>query len=122
MNDIHELTAGELLEAYRKKSLSPVDAMRAVTARVAAWEPHIKALYAYEPEHALREAEASHKRWMDGTPMGPLDGVPVTVKENVATKDVPVPLGTAATALKPAAQDAPPAARLREAGAIIFAK
>src|SRR5215471_19259050 len=122
MDDIHELTAGELLEAYRKKSLSPVDAMRGVIARVEAWEPHIKALYAYEPEHALREAEASARRWMQGTPMGPLDGVPVTIKENIATKGVPVPLGTAATTLKPAAEDAPPAARLREAGAIIFSK
>jgi aspartyl-tRNA(Asn)/glutamyl-tRNA(Gln) amidotransferase subunit A len=122
MDDIHELTAGELLEAYRKKSLSPVDAMRGVIARVEAWEPHIKALYAYEPERALREAEASASRWMQGTPMGPLDGVPVTVKENIATKGVPVPLGTAATTLKPAEQDAPPAARLREAGAIIFSK
>ena len=122
MDDIHELTAGDLLEAYRKKSLSPVDAMRGVIARVEAWEPHIKALYAYEPERALREAEASAKRWMQGTPMGPLDGVPVTVKENIATKGVPVPLGTAATTLKPALEDAPPAARLREAGAIIFSK
>ena len=55
-------------------------------------------------------------------PKGALDGVPVTVKENIATKGVPVPLGTAAMPLTPAAQDAPPPARLREAGAIIFSK
>ena len=48
--------------------------------------------------------------------------MPVTVKENIATKGVPMPLGTAAMTLTPAAQDAPPPARLREAGAIIFSK
>ena len=48
--------------------------------------------------------------------------MPVTIKENIATKGVPVPLGTAATELVPAAADAPPAARLREAGAVILAK
>jgi aspartyl-tRNA(Asn)/glutamyl-tRNA(Gln) amidotransferase subunit A len=48
--------------------------------------------------------------------------VPITIKENIATKGVPVPLGTAATELLPAAQDAPAAARVREAGAVILAK
>jgi hypothetical protein len=46
----------------------------------------------------------------------------VTIKENIATRGVPVPLGTAATVLVPAAADAPPAARLREAGAVLLAK
>ena len=45
--------------------------------------------------------------------------MPVTIKENIATRGVPVPLGTAATELVPAAQDAPPAARLREPAVIL---
>ena len=53
---------------------------------------------------------------------GALDGVPVTIKDNIATKGVPVPLGAASVKLVPAAADAPPAARLREAGAVILAK
>jgi aspartyl-tRNA(Asn)/glutamyl-tRNA(Gln) amidotransferase subunit A len=68
------------------------------------------------------QAEASQARWSKGTPLSPLDGVPVTIKENIATRGVPVPLGTAATELVPAAADAPPAARLREAGAILWTK
>ena len=48
--------------------------------------------------------------------------MPVTIKENIATKGVPVPLGAASVKLVPAAVDAPPAARLREAGAVIFSK
>ena len=57
-----------------------------------------------------------------GRPRGPLDGVPVTVKENIATAGIPTPLGTAAAELVPATADAPVVARLREAGAVIVAK
>ncbi len=56
------------------------------------------------------------------SPKGLLDGVPVTIKENIATQGDPTPLGTAAVPLVPAAADAPPAARLREAGAVMVAK
>ena len=91
-------------------------------AHIAVWEPHIKALYAFDPDGARAAAKASTERWQKGEPIGPLDGVPVTIKDNIATKGVPVPLGAATTKLVPAAADAPPAARLREAGAVIFSK
>ena len=122
MTDIHDLSATELLQRYRAKTLSPSEVFAAVEKHIARWEPHLKALYAYEPEAARKEAAASTERWAKGAPMGPLDGVPVTVKENIASKGVPMPLGTAAMPLTPMAQDAPPTARLREAGAIIFSK
>ncbi|HEV7879310.1 amidase, partial [Bradyrhizobium sp.] len=93
-----------------------------VLAHIAVWEPHIKALYAFDPERARAAAKASSERWQKGEPAGPLDGVPITIKENIATKGVPVPLGAATTKLIAAAADAPPAARLREAGAVIFSK
>src|SRR4051812_6773950 len=95
--------------------------MRAVLDRVARREPELHALYALDAEGALADAAASARRWAIGQAL-PLDGVPVTIKENIATKGTPVPLGTAARTLEPAAEDAPPAARMREAGAIIFAK
>ncbi len=116
------MSAVALLDAYRRRALSPLEAMHDVLARVAAFEPHIHATYLLEPERALAQARASEARWQRGEPIGPLDGVPATVKDNIATKGEPVPLGTAASDLTPAAADAPPAARLREAGAIFFAK
>ncbi|MGD0184891.1 MAG: amidase [Roseiarcus sp.] len=117
-----ELSAVALLDAYRRGALSPLEAMRDVLQRVARFEPHIHATYLLAPERALGEARASEERWRRGAPLGPLDGVPATVKENIATRGEPIPLGTAASVLAPAAADAPPAARLREAGAILFAK
>ena len=122
MTALHDLSAVAMLDGYRRKSFSPSEVMKAVIANIEAWEPRLKALYAFDPEAALRAAAAASERWSRGAPGGPLDGVPTTIKENIATKGTPVPLGTAATVLAPAADDAPPAARLREAGAICIAK
>jgi aspartyl-tRNA(Asn)/glutamyl-tRNA(Gln) amidotransferase subunit A len=122
MTALHDLTAIELLAAYRAKKLSPSEVFADLEAHIARWEPQLKALYCYDPEAARVEAKASTERWAKGAPMGPLDGVPVTVKENIASKGVPMPLGTAAMPLKPYEQDSPAPARLREAGAIIYSK
>ncbi|WP_245428244.1 amidase [Roseiarcus fermentans] len=96
--------------------------MASVIGRVEAFEPHIAATWLYAPERALKAARASEARWMRAEPIGPLDGVPATVKDNIATEGEPTPVGTAASDMTPARADAPPAARLREAGAILFAK
>jgi aspartyl-tRNA(Asn)/glutamyl-tRNA(Gln) amidotransferase subunit A len=120
--ELFRMSATALLEAYRGGAASPLDTMRSVLDRVARFEPHISATYLLSPERALAEAKASEERWRRGAPIGPLDGVPATIKENIATKGDPVPGGTAASDLTPAAADAPPAARLREAGAILFSK
>ena len=122
MTALHDLTAVELLAGYRAGTLSPVAVTRDVLAHIRAWEPHLHATYALEGDEALAQAEASQTRWAKGAPRGALDGVPVTIKENIATQGVPIPLGTAATELVPAERDAPPAARLREAGAVFLGK
>ena len=122
MPHLHELTAAELLAAYAATTLSPVEVTRDVLAHIAAWEPQLHATYALNPEAALAQAAAAEARWLKGQPCGPLDGVPTTVKENIATQGVPMPVGTAASVLTPALLDAPPAARLREAGAVILGK
>ncbi len=119
---LHDLSATELQRLYRGKELSPVEVTRAVLKRIAACEPHLHATYALDGDAALSMAEASQKRWLAGAPLSALDGVPVTIKENIATRGTAMPLGTAATELTPAAQDAPPSARLREAGTVILCK
>jgi Asp-tRNA(Asn)/Glu-tRNA(Gln) amidotransferase A subunit family amidase len=122
MAELSDLTAAALAAAFRSCELSPVDVAQAVIAHIGRWEPHLHATYAFDPGGALAMARASEARWRAGKPSSPIDGVPVTIKENVATRGVPIPLGTAATELVPATEDAPPAARLREAGAVILGK
>ena len=119
---LHDLSAVDLLAGFRAKQFTPSEVLEDVLAHVAVWEPHIKALYAFDPDGARAVAKASTERWQNGEPVGSLDGVPVTIKDNIATKGVPVPLGAATNKLVPSAVDAPPAARLREAGAVIFSK
>ncbi len=119
---LHDLGATKLRAAYAAGSLSPVEVTQSVIDHVRRWEPHLRATYAFDADAALAMARASESRWRRGAPASSLDGVPVTIKENIATRGVPVPLGTAATLLAPAAEDAPPAARLREAGAVFIAK
>ena len=116
------LSVAALLAAYRSGALSPVDMMQAVLAQAEAREHVLHALCAVDAEAALAAARASEARWRAGT-AGALDGVPVTLKENIAVPGAPYRLGTAATADDALADfEAPPAARLREAGAIRWAR
>ncbi len=119
---LYELSAPELVAGYRSRAFSPVEVTQAVLDHIARWEPHLHASYLLRPELALDQARASESRWHEGQPCGVLDGVPVTIKENIATRGDPVPLGTLATDLTPAVASAPPAARLREAGAVMVCK
>jgi len=122
MNALHDLSAAELGTLYQARRLSPVEVAQSVLAHIERWEPRLCATYALDADNALAMARDAEARWMKGEALGPLDGVPVTLKENIASRGVPVPLGTAATELVPAVEDAPPAARLREAGAVFLCK
>ncbi len=112
----------QLAAAYATGDLSPVEVTQAALDRVDAWEPKINAMFLVHREAALAAARDSERRWKRGAPRSPIDGVPVTIKENIATRGDPAPIGTAAIADSPQAQDAPPAARVREAGGILLGK
>ncbi|MCE4539038.1 amidase [Pelomonas sp. P7] len=116
------LGAAELLAAYAARRLSPVEVMRAVLDHAAAREGELHALCAVQADEALAAARDSEARWRSGTALA-LEGVPVTLKENIAVPGAAWRLGTAATADDAVAGfEAPPAARLREAGAIAWAR
>ena len=122
MSDLHTLSAVQLAAAYADGSTSPVEATQAVIAQIERCEPRLHALYQFQPEAALTQARASEARWRSGQMLSPLDGVPGTLKENIATRGCPMPGGTAAGLLDPMDWDAPPAARWQEAGLVLLAK
>ena len=122
MATLYDLTADELSSAYRTRQVSPVEVTRAVLDRIEAWEPKLHAMFVIDAVGALAQATSSERRWRAGEPLSPLDGVPITIKDNIATKGVPTPLGTGAGDMTPAAVDAPPSARVREAGCVLLGK
>jgi aspartyl-tRNA(Asn)/glutamyl-tRNA(Gln) amidotransferase subunit A len=80
-------------------------------------------MYRLDADGALEQARAAEARWRARAPLSPLDGVPIAIKENIATRGDPAPIGTRANEdLPPAKDDAPAAARVREAGCVILGK
>lgn len=120
--DLTQASAAELSRLYRKGKASPVETMKAVLARAETLAPAINALCKVDAEPALAAARASEKRWKKGEPLSPLDGMPVSIKELIRVKGWPVSMGSKLTDKRPADTDAPAVARLREAGAVIFAQ
>ena len=122
MSALHDLSAHELSTAYRTRKLSPVEVTRAALSRIDAWEKRINAMYVIDAPSALAMAAASQERWRRRKPLSPIDGVPITIKDNIAIKGIPAPFGTAAGDMTPSASDAPPTARVREAGCVLLGK
>lgn len=123
MAAIHECSATDLAAAFASGELSPLHVTRAALDRVEAWEPRINAMYRVHRDAALAAASASEGRWRQGEAHSALDGVPITIKENIYTRGDPAPVGTRANEDAPLERaDAPAAARVREAGCVILGK
>jgi len=121
--EIARLSATELLALYRRRALSPVEAARAALERIAACDGAVNAFCLVDEEAALAAARASEERWRRGRPLGPVDGVPATIKDLVLTRGWPTLRGSRAVERdQPWEEDAPPAARLREGGAVLLGK
>jgi aspartyl-tRNA(Asn)/glutamyl-tRNA(Gln) amidotransferase subunit A len=120
--DLTQASAAALAKLYRNGKASPVETMKAVLARAGKVGARINAFCRVDAEASLAAARASEKRWKKGKPLSPLDGVPVSIKELVRVKGWPASMGSRLTDKTPADVDAPAVARLREAGAIVFAQ
>src|SRR4029077_664469 len=63
VSPLHDLSAVDLIAGFRAKQFSPTEVLEDVLAHIAVWEPHIKALYAFDPQGARAAAKASSERW-----------------------------------------------------------
>lgn len=122
MHDILSLDGARLLAAYRDRSLSPVEVMTAVLTGVERHDPAVNAFLLIAAEEALAAARASEARWLSGSPCGPADGLPFTVKDNLVWAGHPIRRGSKTTDALPARENAPAVDRLLAAGAIPFGK
>lgn len=119
---LHYLSATEALKKFRSRELSPVELMQATIARAELWEPHINAFSHTFYDEALELAKASEDRYARGEPLGPLDGVPLAMKDEIEVKGQPVTEGSLLYENRIGDSDAVLAARLRSAGAIFHAR
>lgn len=117
------MSAADMVARFHARKLSPVDVADAVLARIARLNPAINAFCIVDAEGALAAARESEGRWGRGEPLGPLDGVPVSIKDLLLTRGWPTLRGS--RTIDPAgpwSDDAPAVARLRESGAVLLGK
>jgi len=115
------LSVVEIAARYRDKSVSPREVLAAMLQRIDDFNDVVNAFRFVDRVGAMAAAEASETRWMKGAPLGPLDGVPATVKDIVPVKGWTTSYGSGVLGeTAPAREDAPAAARLRESGAVLL--
>ena len=123
MTEPADLSAVDLLHAYRAAQLSPVEATHAALKRIEDANPELNAFCLVDPEQALAAARESEQRWHRGEPVGLLDGVPTSIKDLVLTAGWPTLRGShLIDPDQPWDEDAPATARLREHGAVLIGK
>lgn len=115
-------TAVQMLAGFDAGSLTPSALLEACLERISDTNPKINALTAFDTERAVIEAAKSTQRWQAGTPCGPLDGLPIGVKDLQDTKGLLTTYGSPRTHNHVPDVDMPMVARLRQAGAIVLAK
>ncbi|MEV0369147.1 amidase [Streptomyces sp. NPDC050636] len=119
-----DLTATRLTAGYAAGEFSPVEATRAVLERAEAAQARTNSFTRIDADEALSAAKESAERWRAGEPAGPVDGVPVTVKDLLLTRGAPTLRGSRTVRAEGRAwdEDAPSVARLRESGAVFVGK
>ena len=120
--EIETLTAVEITVGYTTRTLGPVEVARHLLQRIEDLDSAVNAFCHLDPDESLRQARASQDRYDAGEPLGPLDGVPVAIKDVFDTVGWPTRKGSLLTSSEPANSDAPAVARLREAGAVLIGK
>lgn len=114
------LSARAMVAGYRDGAFTPLQVLQAVRAAIA--DDAFNAFTFIDDAGALRAAQAATERWQRGRPLGPLDGVPVTIKDLVTVEGWPMRRGSALFAPALSAEDAPVVAHLRSGGAVLLGK
>lgn len=121
----HFTSAWDYANAYRSAAASPEEVARKVLDAIAASDaqnPPLRAMISVQAEDVLRQARESARRYQEGNPLSPLDGVPVAVKDELDMRPHPTTVGTAFLGRAPASRDSTVVARLRAAGALLIGK
>jgi aspartyl-tRNA(Asn)/glutamyl-tRNA(Gln) amidotransferase subunit A len=121
-DDLCELTAVELSAKFRALSVTPAEALTVYRARIDRFNPRLNAIVTLDVEGARAAAEQSGERWRSGQPLSPLDGVPITVKDNLLVRGLRATWGSRVYESYVPDHDELPVARLRAAGLVTLGK
>jgi aspartyl-tRNA(Asn)/glutamyl-tRNA(Gln) amidotransferase subunit A len=120
-DELYWLSVRQLTHGYRERRFSPVDVAEACLTQMQRCEPKLNAMSLIDAMTTMEMAEASASRWRSGQTIGPLDGVPVLIKDIVLVRGWPTLRGSRTTDPSQAWEhDAPCVARLREAGTVFM--
>ena len=120
-DELNWLSAAKLVKGYAKRTFSPVEVAKACLAQIEKHDRKINAITGNHGEEALASAKASESRWFKGEPQGPVDGVPVLVKDLLLVRGWKTLRGSKTVDPDQAwDNDAPSVARLRECGAVLL--
>ena len=120
MGDLTFLPAVVMAQQIREKKFSPVELADAHLAKIERLNPKLNAFVHVDAERVRREARAAEAAVMKGQALGPLHGVPISIKSSMDVAGLRCEAGTRLRAGHIATQDAPLVARLRNAGAIVL--
>ncbi|MGB6481401.1 MAG: amidase [Candidatus Sulfotelmatobacter sp.] len=120
MSDLNFLAAVSMAEQIRKKKISPIELVDAHLKQIEKLNPRLNAFVHVDAELARRAAEAAGAEVMRRKKLGPLHGVPISIKSSIGVAGLRCESGTRLRAGFESAQDAPLVARLRAAGAIVL--
>src|SRR4029077_17182996 len=121
-SELWRLGAKAQAEAIRSKKVSSREVVAAHLDRISQVNSKLNAMVNVLTDQALDAADAADKQLAGGTSIGPLHGVPFTVKENIAVFGSPTTQGTVSLARSMPHADSPQVAQLRRAGAIVIAR
>jgi aspartyl-tRNA(Asn)/glutamyl-tRNA(Gln) amidotransferase subunit A len=116
------LSASDLAQQYQSRAAEPSKVVESVFRRINECEPKLNALYLRKDFDALARAEAASVRWRTGKPLSVLDGVPITIKENLYSMGDPAPIGAKVNSVEPKTVNSPVVDRVLEAGMVITGK
>ena len=121
--DLCYMPASKLLDLYEWKTVSPVEVTEAVFERIREVNDEVNAYTLQTEEMAIQAARESEARWAKGEARGIVDGIPVSVKDIVLSRDWPTQRGSKATDANAEHEvDSPCVARLREHGAVLLGR
>jgi aspartyl-tRNA(Asn)/glutamyl-tRNA(Gln) amidotransferase subunit A len=122
MNELLGLSAHQLASMIRGREVSPVEAVQAVLGQIEKFDPLVRAMVTVDAAGAIESARRAEKEAQRTDALGPLHGVPITVKDLIATQGMRTTMGSAVLQDRIPEVDAPAITLLREAGAIIVGK